>query len=82
MLTVGRTLRPERYLMDIHEKIIELLVASGNISEEKVEQARKLAESLVWDGEAAQQSVQSDGERAGVPERPEPNVTQSQYRRR
>ena len=37
--------------MDIYEKIVKLLVASGNVSEEKVEQARKLAESLVWDGE-------------------------------
>lgn len=37
--------------MDIYEKIVRLLVASGNVSEEKVEQARKLAESLVWDGE-------------------------------
>jgi len=37
--------------MCIEEKIINLLVASGNVSEEKVEQARKLAESLVWDGE-------------------------------
>jgi len=37
--------------MEIYEKIVRLLVASGNVSEEKVEQARKLAESLVWDGE-------------------------------
>jgi hypothetical protein len=37
--------------MDIHEKIIKLLVASGNVSEEKVEQARNLADSLVWEGE-------------------------------
>lgn len=37
--------------MNIDEKIIKLLIASGNVSEEKVEQARKLAESLVWDGE-------------------------------
>ena len=37
--------------MDIYEKIVRLLIASGNVSEEKVEQARKLAESLVWDGE-------------------------------
>jgi hypothetical protein len=47
--------------MDIHEKIINLLVASGNVPEEKVEQARKLAESLVWDGEAARQSARVGG---------------------
>jgi len=45
--------------INIHEKIIKLLIASGNVSEEKVEQARKLAESLVWDEEAAQQSEQA-----------------------
>ena len=37
--------------MNIEEKIIKLLVASGNVSEEKVEQARKLAESLRFEGD-------------------------------
>jgi hypothetical protein len=41
--------------MDINGKIIELLVASGNVSKEKVEQARKLAETLKWEDENASQ---------------------------
>jgi len=41
--------------MDIYEKIVKLLVASGNVSEDKVEEARHLAESLRWDGEEATQ---------------------------
>lgn len=54
--------------MDIYEKIVRLLVASGNVSEEKVEQARKLAESLVWDGEIRPTPRAADGACTCAPE--------------
>lgn len=44
--------------MDINEKIIKLLVAAGHVTEEKVKQARHLAETLKREDEnASQQSV-------------------------
>lgn len=47
--------------MDINEKIIKLLVAAGHVTEEKVEQARHLAETLKWEDEnASQQSFAPD----------------------
>lgn len=52
--------------MDINEKIIKLLVAAGHVTEEKVEQARHLAETLKWEDEnASQQSAHPTPESGG-----------------